>query len=91
MLRELGRRIKDITQLLSLLNVLIVIGRNDGSQDTGIPVAVVIHPIDPVLEVPIGVAEGSEDQLNLFSTAGDIVGRIVRVLNRQAIPVLEDL
>jgi hypothetical protein len=60
MLRKLGRRIEDIAELFSLINVLVVVGCNDGSQDTGIPVTVIVHPIDPVLEVPIGVAEGSE-------------------------------
>lgn len=61
MLRKLGSRIEDMAELFSLINVLIVVGRNDGSQDTGIPVTVIVHQIDAVLEVPIGMAESSED------------------------------
>lgn len=91
MLRELGRRIEDMTELVPLLDVLVIIGRNDGFQDTGIPAAVFIHPVNPVLKAPIRVTEGSEDQADLFSSAGDIVGGIVRILNRQTIPALEHL
>jgi hypothetical protein len=79
--RKLRSGIEDMTKLVSLFDVLIVIGGDDGFQDTGILV-VVIHPVDSVLEAPIRVAECSKNQRDFLGTAGDVVGGIVRVLDR---------
>lgn len=81
MLRELRSGLKDIAKLASLLDVLIVIGRNDGCQDTSIPEAIFVYRVNSVLDVPICVAEGSEDQRDFLGTAGDVVGGVIRVLN----------
>lgn len=78
---ELGRCVEDMTELVALLDVLIIVGCNDCFQNTDVPVAGFIHPVDSIPEAPICMAEGSEDQANFLGTAGDIVGRIVRILN----------
>ena len=54
---ELRVRIEDMAQLVSLDEVLIVIGSNDGFQDTGIPAAVIIDPVNSVPKSVICVAE----------------------------------
>ena len=89
--RKLGRRIEDMTKLVALLDVLIIVGRNDGFQNTNVPVAGFIYPVNSVPEAPICMAEGSEDQADFLGTTGDIVGGIVRILNRQTIPALKNL
>lgn len=78
---ELGHCVEDMTELVALLDVFIIVGRNDCFQNTDVPVAGFIHPVDSIPEVPICMAEGSEDQANFLGTAGDIIGRIVRILN----------
>lgn len=78
---ELGRCVEDMTELVALLDVFIIVGCNYCFQNTEVPVAGFIHPVDSIPEAPICMAEGSEDEANFLGTARDIVGRIVRIFN----------
>lgn len=44
-------------ELVSLVEVLIVIGCDDGFQDTSIPAAAIIDPVDSIPKGPIRVTE----------------------------------
>lgn len=69
------------TQLSPLLQVFIIVGRDDGLQDANFHRLEGRHSIQPVSQAFVSIGECPEDQFDLFGATRDIVQGVVGIFD----------